>query len=105
MGCMEDHIQSGVERDILVMVDEDGQRTLFRLVDVGDPRDVARLACDPHLPVVVIDAVVPSTGWLEAPAESYQGPRRSILIVVNLQRTDDADAGGFIAYKAPRRGQ
>jgi hypothetical protein len=96
----EHHVQSGPERDILVMVDQDGQRTLFRLVEVEDAHDVLRLASDPHLPVVVIDAVVPPTGAHEASPGASPGPPRATLIVVNLRRANDADAAGFVAYKS-----
>lgn len=97
---MERHVQSGLERDILVMVDQEGQRTLFRLVEVEDARDALRLASDPHLPVVMIDAVVPPTGPHEATPGACPGPPRATLIVVNLRRANDADAAGFVAYKS-----
>lgn len=50
---MEHRIRTGIERDSFVMIDEDGQRTLFRLVEVADPHEAVRLACDPRLPRIV----------------------------------------------------
>jgi len=96
---MANDVQSGLERDILVMVDQDGRRTLFRLVEVEDAHEVMRLSSDPHLPVVMIDAVVPPTGPHEAAAGAGQGPPRATLIVLNLRRANDPDAVGFVAYK------
>jgi len=96
---MAPHVQGGLDRDILVMVDQDGQRRLFRLIEVEDPRDVLQVANDPHVPVVMIDAMVPPTGRHESTSGESPRPPRATLIVLNLRRASDADAVGFVAYK------
>lgn len=77
---MEAHIGSGTERDIWVVVDQDGQQTLFSLVEGGNARDVARVIRDLQLPVVMIDVVLPPMGRLEATPGAGQGPAGAIRV-------------------------
>jgi hypothetical protein len=97
---MEDHIGGGTERDVWITVDENGQQTLFRLVEAGGAGDVARLISDLQLPVVMIDVVVPPTGWLEATPGTIQARARAILIVLSLQRVNASDTVGLMAYQS-----
>jgi hypothetical protein len=96
---MEHHIGSGTERDIWVMVDQDSQRRLFRLVEVEGARDVARLASDLQLPVVMIDVVMPPMSQLKATPDERPAPARTTLIVLNLRTANDGDAVGLVAYR------
>jgi hypothetical protein len=55
----------GNERDIRVLVDHNGHRTLFQLVEVGSGADVLRLAHKLHAPAVVVDIGLPALTALE----------------------------------------
>lgn len=99
MVTMECHDGSSAERDTWVMVDEDGQQTLFRLVEMGSVRDVARLTKEFQLPVVVIDVAVPRSRGLEATPSSCPESGRGRLIVLNLHTVNDDDAVGLVAYR------
>jgi CheY-like chemotaxis protein len=96
MAC---HNGSGGERDTWVMVDEDGQQTLFRLVEMGGARDVARLTKEFQLPVVMIDVAVPRMRGLEATSAVCPESARGRLIVLNLHTVSDDDAVGLVAYR------
>jgi hypothetical protein len=93
---VESHIGSGTERDIWVMVDQDGRQTLFSLVEVGNARDVARVIRDLQLPVVMIDVVLPPMGGLEA----TPGPAGATLIVLSLRKASEGEVACLVAYKS-----
>jgi hypothetical protein len=88
-----------MERDIWIMVDEESQQTLFRLVKAGGARDAERLIREVQLPVVMVEVRVPPTGLPEATPGVSPGSARAILIVLMLHRLNDGDAVG-LAYKS-----
>lgn len=96
---MASHIESGTERETWVMVDEEGQQTLFRLVEVGGAHEMARLTKEFRLPVVMIDVAVPRMRGLEATPDAGPGPARGRLIVLSLHTVNDEDAAGLVAYR------
>jgi hypothetical protein len=95
---MEHHIAGGTERDIWVMVDQNGRQTLYRLVEVEDGRDLAPLAGDLRWPVVMIDVVAPPIRQLEATPGACPGPAQGKLIVLRLHTVNDGDAVGVVAH-------
>ncbi len=98
--------RDGNDCDLWVMVDHNGERTLFRMVEVGNEvgngGDVLRLARDLHAPAVVVDMALP-----ELPAlDQTSGPRHrsgnSRLILVKLRTPIDDNASG-VAVRRPGR--
>ena len=83
---------NGHERNVWVMVDHDGHRTLYQLVEVGK-RDALRLARELHAPAVVVDMVLPALAALD---EMSEGRRRltSRLILLNVRTATGNDANG-----------
>jgi hypothetical protein len=89
---------SGIECDLWVMVDHDGDRTLFQLVEVGNGSDVLRQARELHAPAVVVDMALPALPELDAlpdlaamPAKRHR-PGNSRLILLNLRTVTGVDA-------------
>jgi len=92
----------GNKRDLWVMVDHDGQRTLFQMVDVGTGSDVMRLARELHAPAVVVDVALPALAALddEAPGRPRQSGN-SRLILLNVRTA----AGGADVYPRGAQGE
>jgi hypothetical protein len=89
---------SGIECDLWVMVDYDGDRTLFQLVEVGNGSDLLRQASELHAPAVVVDMALPALQEFDALPDLAAMPARrrrpgnSRLIVLNLRTATGVDA-------------
>ena len=75
---------NGNERDVFVMVDQEGDRTLFKLVEVGTGGDVQRLARELHAPAVVVDMVLPALPALDQISETHPEHAESIARLVEV---------------------
>jgi hypothetical protein len=86
----------GNERDVFVIVDQEGDRTLFKLVEMGTGGDVQRLARELHAPAVVVDMALPALPALD----QIPGQRRlsgsSRLVVLRLRTVTDGSANGIV---------
>jgi hypothetical protein len=86
--------RKGNECDIWVLVDDDGHRTLFQLVEVGSGDDVLRLARELHAPAVVVDIELPLTALDAISGGRRQSSVKSRLVLLNVRTvTSDASNG------------
>jgi hypothetical protein len=91
----------GNERDIRVLVDHDGHRTLFQLVEVGSGTDVLRLARKLHAPTVVVDIGLPALTALDAmPRGGRQSSVKSRLILLNVRTVTSDVSNGVVVRTA-----
>ena len=95
----------GNDCDLWVMVDHDGEKTLFRMVEVGNGGDdVLRLARDLHAPAVVVDMALPALPALD----EMSGPRHrsgnSRLILLKVRTPIQGDASG-VAVRRQGKGE
>ena len=91
---------NGNERDLWVMVDHNGEQTLFKLVEVGNRGDGLRLARELHAPTVVVDMALPAHPALnEMPGKRCRS-RSSRLILLNVRRVTDSDAHGVVVRRS-----
>jgi hypothetical protein len=95
--CMRDG--KGNERDLWVMVDHDGDRTLFKLVEMGSGGDVLELARELHAPAVVVDMPLPA---LPAPAAVSGGGQsgNARLILLNVRTVTPGAANGVVVRRS-----
>ena len=84
----------GTERDVWVMVDHDGHRTLYQLVEVGKRGDALRLAREFHAPAVVVDMALPALPALDEMFGGRSG--NSKLILLNVRTATGNDAKGTV---------
>ncbi len=84
---------NGNERDLWVMVDHNGEQTLFKLVEVGNRGDGLRLARELHAPTVVVDMALPAYPALDEMRGKRRRSGSSRLILVNLRTSWSAEAG------------
>ena len=87
---------NGNERDVFVMVDQEGDRTLFKLVEVGTGGDVQRLARELHAPAVVVDTVLPALPALDQISGERRPSGSSRLIVLRVRSVTDGSANGIV---------
>ena len=80
---------NGNERDVWVMVDHDGRRTLYQLVEVGKGGDALRLARELHAPAVVVDMALPAL-----PAHEVRGPAARHRLLRELETHSAECASG-----------
>jgi len=90
---------NGNDGDVWVMVDHDGHRTLYQLVEVGKRRDALRLARDLHTPVVVVDMALPALPALDEMSEGRRRSGNSRLILVNVRTATSNDANGTVVRR------
>src|SRR5437762_11727186 len=76
---------NGKERDVFVMVDQEGDRTLFKLVEVGTGGDVQRVARELHAPAVVVGMALPSLAALGHIAGGRRPSRCSRLVALSVR--------------------
>jgi hypothetical protein len=88
--------RNGNRRDVWVMVDHDGQRTLFQLVEVGKGADVSRLARELHAPAVVVDMALPALPPLDEPPGGHRQSASSRLILLNVRTAAGGGANGVV---------
>jgi hypothetical protein len=85
---------NGNERDVWVMVDHDGHRTLYQLVEVGKGGNALRLARELHAPAVVLDMALPALPALDEMSEGHRRSGNSRLILLNVRTATGNDANG-----------
>jgi hypothetical protein len=90
---MTDCNDNGRECDRWIMLDHDGKRTLYRLVEVGKETDILRLAGELPAPAVIVEMALPVLPALdETPGKSPRSASsRLILLNVRTATGDDAD--------------
>lgn len=94
---VEDSVRDGRGSDTWLVVNQDGQTTLFQLVEVGEGGDVARLARELHAPVVVVDVRLPPLPAFDARPPVAGRSARSRLIQLNVRTATGDDATGVVA--------
>ena len=82
------------ERDVWVMVDHDGHRTLYQLVEVGTGGDALRLARNLHASAVVVDTALPALPALDEMSEEHPQLGNSRLILLNVRTATGNDVAG-----------
>jgi hypothetical protein len=87
---------NGNEREVFVMVDQEGDRTLFKLVEVGAGGDVQRLARELHAPAVVVDMALPALPVLDRIPGERRRSGSSRLIVLKVRTVTDGSANGIV---------
>jgi hypothetical protein len=90
---------NGNERDVWVMVDYDGHKTLYQLVEVGK-RDALRLARELHACAVVVDIALPALAALDEMSEGCRQSGNPRLILLNVARSCPQIARGGLAPHA-----
>ena len=93
---------NGNERDVWVMVDHDGHRTLYELVEAGKGGDALRLARELHAPAVVVDIALPPPA-LDEMSEGRRRLGNSRLILLNVRPATGTDANGTIVRRIVRQ--
>jgi hypothetical protein len=86
---------NGNERDVFVIVDQEDERTLFKLVEVGTGGDVQRLARELQAPAVVVDMALPALPVLDRIPERRPSAS-SRLIVLRVRTATDGNADGIV---------
>jgi hypothetical protein len=86
----------GNERDVFVIVDQEGDRTLFKLVEMGTGGDVQRLARELHAPAVVVDMALPALPALDQIPGQRRPSGSSRLVVLRLRTVTDGSANGIV---------
>jgi hypothetical protein len=89
---------NGNERDLWVMVDHDGHRTLYQLVEVGKRGDALRLARKLHAQAVVVDMALPTLPALDEMSEERGRLGNSRLILLNVRTATGNDVAGDRNY-------
>jgi hypothetical protein len=84
------------------MVNQDGQTTWFRLVEVGERDDVLRLAQEPHTPTVIVDIALPVLPAFDGTASENARPAKSRLIQLNVRTVTGDDATGLAVWRDAR---
>jgi hypothetical protein len=93
---------NGRGSDRFVMVNHDGQRTLFQLVEVGKESDILQLSGELPAPSIVIEVALPALTAIDP------GPGRSAkltspkLILLNVRTVSDTDANGVVVRRLVR---
>ena len=94
---------NGNERNVWVMVDHDGHRTLYQLVEVGKRGDALRLARELHAPAVVVDMALPALPALDAISEGRRRLEKSRLILLNVRTATGNDANSTVVRRFVRQ--
>jgi hypothetical protein len=93
---------NGNARDVWVMVEHDGHRTLYQLVEVGKRDEALRLARELHAPAVVVDMALPALPALDEMSEGRGRSGSSRLILLNV-RTTGNDANSTVVRRFVRQ--
>jgi hypothetical protein len=94
---------NGNEREVWVMVDHDGHRTLYQLVEVGKGADALRLARKLHAPAFVVDMALPALPALDEMSEGRRRSRNSRLILLNVHPATGDHADGTVVRRFVRQ--
>jgi hypothetical protein len=99
----------GRDCDEWLMVDENGRRTLFQVVEVAKGAEAVRVASELPARVIVVDIALPAPFDLAAPFDgqparrSQSGGSRLILLNVRRVSSDDANRAMRITRVRPDR--
>ena len=99
---------NGRERDDLwVIVDHDGKKTLFQLVEMGNGGDALQRARELHAPAVVVDVALPTLPTLDdLPAKSRpSGNSRLILLKIRTVAGGNGDHVDGVVVRRSRQGE
>jgi len=94
---------TGSERDLWVIVDHDGKRTLFQLVEMGNGGDALRRARELHAPAVVVDMALPALPTLDDLPLKSRPSGNSRLILLNIRTVAGGDGGHVDGVVVQRR--
>lgn len=94
---------NGNARDVWVMVDHDGHRTLYQLVEVGKRGDALRLARELHAPAVVVDMALPALPALDEMSEGRRRLGNSRLILLNVRTATGNGADSTVVRRFVRQ--
>jgi len=84
---------------IWLMVNHEGQRTLFRLVEEGSGDDVLRVGSELHAPTIVVDIALPALPALNETPARRRRSANSRLILLNLRTVAGDDAKGVLVRR------
>ena len=87
---------NGNERDVWVMVDQDGDRTLFKLVEMGSGGEGLRLARELHVPAVVVDMALPALPALDEMPGQRRPSANSRLILLKVRTVTGGPGDGIV---------
>jgi hypothetical protein len=90
--------------DLWVMVDHDGERTLFKLVEMGNGGDGLKLASELRAPAVVVDMALPALPALDEMPGRRRPSGSSRLILLNV-RTVTGDHAHGVVVRRSRQGE
>jgi len=93
---------NGRECDRWVMLHHDGQRTLYRLVEVGKETEILRLAGELPAPAVVVEMALPALPALDDTPGKNPRSASSRLILLNVRRATGDDADGAVVRRFVR---
>ena len=93
---------NGNRRNLWVMVNHDGHRRLFELVEVESGGDAARLARDLHAPAVVVDMALPALPALDESPARHRQSASSRLILLNVRTAGGTGADAVVVVGVPR---
>lgn len=80
-----------IQPDIWVLIDQEGESTLFRLVEMGDARDAARMTRNRQMPVVTVDVALPATEPIGPTLRAVPGQERLVVLKIHaVSGTDEA---------------
>jgi hypothetical protein len=85
-----------------VMLDHDGQRTLYRLVEAGKETDILRLAGELPPLAVVVEMALPALPALNETRARSPRPASSRLILLNVRTATGNDADGSVLLRFVR---
>jgi hypothetical protein len=85
-----------------VMVDDNGQRTLFRLVEMGKGTDAVQLARELAARTVVVDIALPALPALDEKPGKHPRSARSKLILLKVRTVTGDDAHGGMRIVSPQ---
>ena len=85
-----------------VMVDHDGHRTLYQLVEV-EKKDALRLARELHAPAVVVDMALPALPALDEMSDGRRRLGNSRLILLNVRTATGNDTNGTVVKRFVRQ--
>jgi hypothetical protein len=94
---------NGNERDVWVMVEHDGHRTLYQLVEVGKGGDALRLARELDTPAVVVEMALPALPALDEMSEGRRRLGNSRLILLNVRTATGNAANGTVVRRFVRQ--
>ena len=87
---------NGNERDVWVMVDQDGDRTLFKLVEMGSGGEGSRMARELHAPAVVVDMALPALPAIDEMPGQPRPSGKSRLILLKVRTVTGGHANGIV---------